>query len=89
MKTTKTPEDIVGKDMKLLIAHFKAVHKNEGTDDFNRRIKANGFSQDERAQVARIYKELRLHGCWPDKISDDGKKIIWGYSPVEGCFDDD
>ena len=73
--TQLMPEDrYTISEMDLLRDWIKAT-KGRSIEEFERAAKP--WSGESRAEIARILRELREIGFWPDRIGEDGR-IIWG-----------
>lgn len=78
----QTPEEIIGPvDASLVRRHFEyALWFGNNPDAYDKGMQKK-FNEAERALVGDIYKILRKHGWWPDRI-DSCRRLVF----AAGCF---
>ena len=72
----KTPEDILGKNMAMVEAHFTLSLKESDPERWERMIQKK-FTESERQTIADLYLALREIGVWPKSVDHVGN-IKWG-----------
>ena len=77
------PDDIIPLDMKqAFMNHYLCTFKNEGPEDFEKSLAAQGIKAEARKHIAMIYEELQLNGWFPLGVTKDDFgtfNIKWGY----------
>lgn len=65
------PEDIIGDNMEMIVAHFtESMKYKDNPDGFDAGMR-KAFQQDVRDSCSKIYRELRINGYQPHRVKNN------------------